>query len=108
MHTPTNPSALSTLLRKQRTPAKPPAQPTVRIYISRQITAADHGYSLQRSFKIGEATLRSLPPDADLADRPYDGSASLEYEGELRCAENVTVGSFAMGQLSVKVGLYRA
>lgn len=108
MHTPTNPSALSTLLGKQRAPAKPPAQPIVRIYISRQITAVARGFSIQRSFTIGQATLRSLPPDAELADHPYDGFASLEYEGELRCAENETVGSFAMGQLSVKVGFRRS
>ena len=65
------------------------------------------GHHVVRSYTIGEGELRALPPrltPLSPASRPQmwlDGEESLEYEGELRCAPNVTVGGFSAGKLVV-------
>lgn len=102
MHTPPPTPALSSLFRHSVTP-QPPEQPTVSVFLSRQVTVSIQGQRATRLIKLGEANLRSIPPDVNLAMQEHDGLANLDYEGEVRCTQDETVGSFFTGQLLVKV-----
>lgn len=91
LHTPP-PSA--SFFRRAKTPPPPPKAPSIRVYLSRQVTLNfERGHHFSKSVELGEATLRSIPPDADLAMQADDGFASLEFEGEVRCTADETVGS---------------
>ncbi|KAA1469682.1 hypothetical protein DENSPDRAFT_835337 [Dentipellis sp. KUC8613] len=93
-------------LSRSKSRTEPPAQPTVRVYISRQITAFVNGQRVTRSCPIGEGTLRSLPPDAAASSSvlrtPEGGCGSLEWEGEVKCRPDVNVGGFNVGKLVVR------
>lgn len=102
MHTAPPTSALSSLFRHSITP-QPPEQPTVSVFLSRQVTVSIQGQRATRLIKLGEANLRSIPPDVNLAMQDHDGLANLDYEGEVRCTQDETVGSFFTRQLLVKV-----
>lgn len=102
MHTPPPTSTLSSLFRHSVTP-QPPEQPTVSVFLSRQVTITIQGHRVTKLITLGEANLRSIPPDVNLATQGYDGLANLDYEGEVRCTQDETVGSFFTGQLLVKV-----
>lgn len=57
----------------------------------------------RRSIVLGEGTLRSLPPV--FREGASSGTEALSWEGEVRCAEDFTVGSFEAGLVTVKVRL---
>ncbi|KAI0027743.1 hypothetical protein K488DRAFT_60548 [Vararia minispora EC-137] len=72
-------------------------RPNIRVYIKRQVVANERGVSLARSYDIGEGTLRSSPPE--IREDTWAGEAVIEYEGEVRCEQTITVGGFDMGKL---------
>ena len=85
------------------------AQPVVRVYILRQVTAVVNFQKAWRSTVIGEGQLwplqhgdmdDSLTSDDDLS---LKGTDALDWEGEVRCNDDIDVGSFAAGDLIVKV-----
>lgn len=62
---------------------------------------------ITRTFTIGEATIRALPSDtssrANVLRRPDDGKETLDYQGEIKCIDSMTVGGFTAERLVVKV-----
>ncbi|KAJ7108749.1 hypothetical protein C8R44DRAFT_296627 [Mycena epipterygia] len=72
----------------------------IQVYILRRITMRVSDRNARRSIVLGEGTLRPLPP-------PFHEGASLDaqtlnWEGEVRCADSATVGSFNAGLVAVK------
>lgn len=76
----------------------------VRVYILRQITAQVNGQKAWRSMVLGEGSLRPLQQTSlDRESLSEHSLQSLDWEGEVRCNEDVTTGSFVSGDLMVKV-----
>lgn len=92
--------------RKQRRSASggngagPGAAASVRVYLYRQITVEVRGQKAWRTCVLGEGVLRSLPPPAEHGDGVL---GALDWDGEVRCNEDVKVGGFHAGKLNVKV-----
>ncbi|KAJ7045655.1 hypothetical protein C8F04DRAFT_940012 [Mycena alexandri] len=73
----------------------------VRVFVARQVYVEVHGRSSWRTITAGEGTLRPIPPtlytdDADARD------VSVDWEGEVRCKDDVTCASFSVHHLVVK------
>jgi len=77
-------------------------RPIVRVFLMRQVVATAYGHKARRNLVIGEGELRPLPPLEIDAPSVKDGLDSLDWEGEVRCDESVTVGAFNVGELSMK------
>lgn len=79
--------------------------PTVRVFMLRQVAAKVNKQKAWRNLVIGEATLRPVlqPPAWSAGEPDPDEFLSLDYEGELKCNEDVSVASFAAGDVAVKV-----
>lgn len=76
----------------------------VRVYILRQITAQVNGQKAWRSVVLGEGSLRPLQQTSlDRESLSEHSLQSLDWEGEVRCNEDVVTGSFVSGDLMVKV-----
>jgi hypothetical protein len=60
----------------------------------------------RRSIILGEGTLRALPPSFHDSEglHPKNGQ-TLHWEGEVRCTDPATVGSFDAGLVIVKASL---
>ena len=78
-------------------------RPIARVYLMRQVVATAYGHKGRRNLVIGEGELRPLPPLEIDAPSAKDGFDSLDWEGEVRCDESVTVGAFNVGELYMKV-----
>ncbi|KDQ62638.1 hypothetical protein JAAARDRAFT_121787 [Jaapia argillacea MUCL 33604] len=77
-------------------------KPTVRVFLFRQVTAEVRKQKAWRICVIGEGELRPLPPE-ESAHSPYQlADECLDWEGEVKCDESVTVGGFKIGPLVVK------
>jgi hypothetical protein len=104
---PTNP--IHTRLKRSKSIiAESTAQPTVRVFLQRQVTLVVKGHPHARKFAIGEGALRSLPPSAPppsvlRAQLLGDGLSTLDYEGEVHPNPGITVGQFGMSRLQVRV-----
>ena len=96
------------LKRSKSVASESAAQPTVRVYLQRQVTIFLKGNQLTRKFSTGEGNLRPLPPRASppsiLRSQPLEhGLSTLDYEGEVRPNPNTAVGQFGMSRLQVRV-----
>ncbi|KAJ7099968.1 hypothetical protein B0H15DRAFT_877217, partial [Mycena belliarum] len=75
----------------------------VRVYLLRRVIMRVGDKNARRSIVLGEGTLRSLPPV--FREGASSGTEALSWEGEVRCAEDFTVGSFEAGLVTVKDSL---
>ena len=80
----------------------------IRIYILRQTSVTVLGQSTTASCNLGEGKLEpshSLPSShhAFIRHPLEEGLDTLDWDGVLRCGEDVTVPSFTTNQISVKV-----
>ncbi|TFK52166.1 hypothetical protein OE88DRAFT_1718201 [Heliocybe sulcata] len=73
-------------------------RPTIRVFLYRQVTVAVRGQKAWRTSVLGEGKLRPVVPYDEGGKEGY----SLDWEGEVRCNDDVTVGGFRMGPLVVK------
>jgi hypothetical protein len=80
-------------------------EPKIRVYIKRQVAGSARGEKLARSYVIGEATLRAVPPGSSPGGCVPANEVAVDYEGELSISPKVTVGGFNIGRLSVLVRL---
>jgi hypothetical protein len=78
-------------------------RPIARVFLVRQIIATAYGHKARRDLVIGEGVLQPLPPLEIDIPPTGDGSDSLNWGGEVRCDERVTVGAFNVADLYVKV-----
>lgn len=74
------------------------AKPSIRVFLLRQICARVHGQRAWRNVVLGEGKL-------SLAETQLGSEAegTMDWEGEVRCKDDVTVGGFNAGTLIVKV-----
>jgi len=95
-------STVSTKFNKKRNCIPP--KPTIRVFLLRQITVEVRGQKAWRDRNLGEGKLWPLPPGASSVNSPHWDSqeASLDWEGEVRCRENITIGGFNAGKAVVK------
>ncbi|KAF8895614.1 hypothetical protein BD779DRAFT_1668859 [Infundibulicybe gibba] len=68
----------------------------VRVYLLRQILVEVRGIKSWRNVEIGEGSLVAVPPDSESDEE------TLNWEGELRCNDDVSVGGFTTDTVSVK------
>ena len=99
-------STVSTKFNKKRNCIPP--KPTIRVFLLRQITVEVRGQKAWRDRNLGEGKLWPLPPGASSVNSPHWDSqeASLDWEGEVRCRENITIGGFNAGKAVVKVSSF--
>lgn len=102
---PTAPSVSALSLRRMHTASSTKSEssePTLRVFIRRQVVVTARGQRLARSYIIGEGTLRPVPPGSTpVRVGVAEGDEAVDYEGEVRCAPDVTVGGFAAAGLMV-------
>ncbi|KZT28393.1 hypothetical protein NEOLEDRAFT_1154611 [Neolentinus lepideus HHB14362 ss-1] len=81
-------------------PAKsdPTQMPTVRVFLYRQVTVAVRGQKAWRTAVLGEGKLRRVVR----YEEDGQSQCSLDWDGEVRCKEDVAVGGFRVGPLVVK------
>lgn len=88
-------------------PVLPSGEISVRVYLLRQVVAKAHEEQKFSNRILGEGKLTySAPlPENHHSYRNVplgEGMDCLDWDGELRCTEDVTVGSFATNPLSVR------
>lgn len=78
---------------------------TIRVFLLRQITVEVRGQKAWRNCILGEGKLSALPPaESNLGFSPLNFQEDcLDWKGELRCEQKITVGGFNTGNLVVKV-----
>ncbi|KAJ7287785.1 hypothetical protein C8J57DRAFT_1284906 [Mycena rebaudengoi] len=75
----------------------------IRVYLARQIFVQLNGRQSWRNVLIGEGKLRPIPPRSSVCSLHLDSSeVSVDWEGEVRCNNDVTCASFSVGNLVVK------
>lgn len=75
-----------------------------RVYLLRRCSARIHGQSATACRNVGEGKME--PSHTFMRHRLDEGLDSLDWDGVLRCDEDVIVPSFFTTQLSVKVRSY--
>ncbi|VDB95739.1 unnamed protein product [Peniophora sp. CBMAI 1063] len=100
---PAAPSMSALALRRMHTASSADrAEPTLRVFIRRQVVVNARGQRVARSYIIGEGVLREVPPGAAPVNvAAEEGCEAVDYEGEVRCAPEVTVGGFSTARLTV-------
>lgn len=92
-----------------------PSSPTIRVYIRRQVSVVVKGIRAYQGLVIGEGKLKAVerPPEwspvssseeqhrTSLSESVCD--YSLDWEGEVKCNDDVHVPSFVSGDIHVKV-----
>ena len=76
----------------------------LRVFFSREITIKVFGNSEKRTCDHGEGALRALPPlESNPGPMSLEDDIVLDFEGELRCTDDVTSPGFSNDILAVKV-----
>lgn len=75
----------------------------MRVYLLRQVSTKVRGQRAWRNKVLAEGTLRAIGAPLTFSERADSEVCALDWEGELQCSEDVSVASFAAGELSVKV-----
>lgn len=84
------------------------ATPTVRVFLSRQTQVTVEGQTLSKEVLLGEGKMRPRMPTSEFLSYPalLDNTiTSLDWEGKVRCKDDVVIGGFSVGanELVVKV-----
>lgn len=77
--------------------------PFIRVFLLRQIMVSVFGQRAWRTCVIGEGNLRPLPPLSPNVHSQSEDFQTVDWDGEVRCDEDVQVGGFNVGNLTVKV-----
>jgi hypothetical protein len=75
--------------------------PTIKVYLLRQVSIETQGRKTSRNTVIAEGQLREIPPAHPSTES--EDEVHLDWEGELRCGHDITVGGFAANNIVVKV-----
>lgn len=79
-------------------------QPSLRVFLARQISVEVNGRHTWRNSILGEGTTRPVAPHASsTCERHAAEDVSADWEGEVRCRDDVTCGGFDIKGLIVKV-----
>ena len=83
-------------------------KPLIRVILLRQVSVQIRGEHSSFNCTLGEGTIRPIPPDLSscyVTSGPspyYEGN--VDWEGEVHCQSDVTVGGFHAAGVEVKVG----
>jgi len=74
----------------------------IRVVLQQELTVETRGHKASRNIVLAEGRLSEIPP---LICSPceYRDSIHLNWEGELRCSSDTSVGGFCAGDVAVKV-----
>lgn len=80
------------------------SKPIIRVYLMRQITVDLRGQKAWRNVVLGEGTLSSVPPLMSSCYSPVSSCREehLDWEGELKCNDDVIAANFTVGNTTVK------
>ena len=112
----TAPDSLRALAQKsQSRDSNANYSPIVRVYLRRQISVEVKGFRAYQDVVIGEGKVKQVeyPPQWSPAGAPSKNTHvdegkedySLEWEGQVRCNDNIDVPSFVSGGLFVRVSV---
>ncbi|KAF8210418.1 hypothetical protein K438DRAFT_1809663 [Mycena galopus ATCC 62051] len=73
----------------------------IRVFLARQIYLQINGRQSWRTITVGEGTLRPIPPHESL-NPDAEAEVAVDWEGEVRCKDEVTCASFSINRLVVK------
>ncbi|KAJ7133428.1 hypothetical protein C8R44DRAFT_611706 [Mycena epipterygia] len=86
-----------------------PTKSPVRVFLMRVITVECHGKTTSRVMRIGEGRFRPLPPIVKFdchcpirCDPVESCTKNLDWDGQIKCNPDVTVGGFQAAGLTVK------
>lgn len=77
-------------------------RPTITVFLLRQLSVTAGGHKASGNITLATGQLREIPPA--LTSGEYQDTIHLNWEGEMKCNDNVSVGSFVAGNVTVKVG----
>ena len=69
-----------------------------------------HGLNSWSNSVLGEGTIWPIPPDSSSggatcrSSQPHEGN--IDWDGEVRCRSDITVGGFNAANVQVKVGFF--
>lgn len=75
--------------------------PFIRVFLMRQIIITVRGQRTSQDSVIGEGRLRQLPPYPSQRKGPKN--RTIDWEGDVRCKDDVKAGGFNVGNLIIKV-----
>lgn len=88
-------------------PSSPRSQSTLTMSVSlcRQVRVEVKGQAVWKSSIIGSGTLTALPPSVELDPRLSHSAheMALDWEGEIRCRDDIRVGHFDAGKIAMSV-----
>jgi len=76
--------------------------PTLRVFLARQILVEINGRKSWRNSTIGEGNVRPIPPPGT-GPVGLEREVSADWEGEVKCRDEVQCVGFKSGNLMVKV-----
>ncbi|KAF8823180.1 hypothetical protein HHX47_DHR10000253 [Lentinula edodes] len=86
-------------------PPSPRSQSTLTMSVSlcRQVRVEVKGQAVWKSSIIGSGTLTALPPSVELDPRLSHSAheMALDWEGEIRCRDDIRVGHFDAGKIAM-------
>ncbi|KAJ7446201.1 hypothetical protein B0H11DRAFT_1746030 [Mycena galericulata] len=88
------------LLQAEKRPRRRQSAAIIRVFLARQIYVEINGRQSWRNITVGEGNLRPIPPTA--SDSMHSDEVSVDWEGEVRCKNDVTCASFNISHLVVK------
>ncbi|KAJ7703057.1 hypothetical protein B0H17DRAFT_1041441 [Mycena rosella] len=95
---------LSDPLEPGKRPRRRPHAAILRVYLARQIYVEVNGRQSWRTINVGEGKLRAIPPVASSNhDENCESEVAVDWEGEVRCKSDVTIASFNISSLVLKV-----
>jgi len=87
-------------LQSDKRPRKRQSSAIIRVFLARQVFVEINGRQSWRNIPVGEGKLRPIPPVA--SDNCDADEISVDWEGEVRCKDDVSCGSFNVAHLVVK------
>ena len=88
-------------------------KPFIHVNLLRQISVMSQGLNSWSNSILGEGTIWPIPPDSSLSSCGDTCRSSqclegnIDWDGEVRCRSDVTVGGFNVANVQVKVGFFR-
>jgi hypothetical protein len=76
-------------------------QPTVKVCLMRQLIIETGWRKTSETTILAEGQLHEVPPSPTSCE--FRDEIHLDWEGEVKCADNISVGGFAAGNVTVKV-----
>lgn len=81
----------------------PEDKPLLKVSLLRQVSVTMKGLKSFKNSIIGEGSIRPIPPDLTACTLGTCREGHVDWEGELRCSEDIPTGGFDASSVHVKV-----